>query len=224
MSMHLERDLEQLHRDILHMCSLVEEMIHRAVGGLRNPTLELAGQLANADNEIDRMDVQIEDDCLKILALHQPVAIDLRRISTVLKICGELERVADLSVNIAERGAGTVGNSELVVSDRLQDMSDIALEMLHQSIDSYVELDSEGARKILAKDDEVDRLNCEIIAELQDVMRSSPYLVEPALHLFSATRHIERVADHATNIAEDVVFMVDGVIIRHRSFAQASAT
>ncbi|MBM83904.1 MAG: phosphate transport system regulatory protein PhoU [Planctomycetaceae bacterium] len=222
MSIHLERDLEILHHDILHMCSVVEEMIHRAVSGLRTPSLDLAGELAEADNEIDRMDVQIEDACLKILALHQPVAIDLRRISTVLKIGGELERVADLSVNIAERGAGLVGNSEIVVSDRLQDMAHLALQMLHRSIDSYVELDSTGAREILAEDDRVDQLNAEIIAALIDVMRTSPFLVEPALHLFSATRHIERVADHATNIAEDVVFMVDGVIIRHRSNAEIS--
>jgi phosphate transport system protein len=217
MSIHLERDLDGLHHDILHMCSVVEDMIHRAVDGVRSPSLELAEELARADDEIDAMDVQIENDCLKILALHQPVAIDLRRIATVLKITGELERVADLGVNIAERAAGLVGQAKVVVSDKLVDMSRKALEMLHRSIDCYVELDGQGAREILASDDEVDRLNAEIISELHDVMRSSPDLVEPALHLFSATRHIERVADHATNIAEDVVFMVEGVIIRHRA-------
>ena len=104
-----------------------------------------------------------------------------------------------------------------MVSDKLQDMSRKSLEMLHRSIDCYVELDGQGARAILESDDEVDRLNAEIIEELRGVMRSSPDMVEPALHLFSATRHIERVADHATNIAEDVVFMVEGVIIRHRA-------
>lgn len=217
MSIHLERDLDGLHRDILHMCSMVEEIIHLAVGGLRSPGLELAKELAETDDEIDAMDVQIEDACLKILALHQPVAIDLRRIATVLKISGELERVADLGVSIAERSAGLVGCGEVVVSDKLQDMSHLALEMLHRSIDCYVELDSQSAREILAQDAAVDRLNAELISELHEVMRSSPLLVEPALHMFSATRHIERVADHATNIAEDVVFMVEGVIIRHRA-------
>lgn len=222
MSIHLERDLERLHHDILQMCSTVEAMIHRAVDGLREPAISLAEELSNADDEIDAMDVQIENDCLKLLALHQPVAIDLRRIATVLKITGELERVADLGVNIAERAAGLVGNPEVIVSDKLQDMSRKALEMLHRSIDCYVELDSQTSRSLLAEDDEVDRLNAEIIAELQNIMRSSPDLVEPAMHLFSATRHIERIADHATNIAEDVVFLVEGVIIRHRSDFRAA--
>jgi phosphate transport system protein len=222
MSIHLERDLDGLHHDILHMCSIVEEMIHRAVDGLRAPNTDLAEELAAADDEIDAMDVQIENDCLKILALHQPVAIDLRRIATVLKITGELERVADLGVSIAELVAGMVGSREVVVSDKLHDMSRKALEMLHRSIDCYVELDSKSARAILAEDEDVDRLNAEIICEILDVMRSSPDLISAALHLFSATRHIERVADHATNIAEDVVFMVEGVIIRHRSDFRAA--
>ncbi len=216
MSIHLERDLQSLHRDILKMCSLVEEMIHRSVNGLRDPSLDLADDLRRADDDIDRMDVRIEEDCLKILALHQPVAIDLRRIATVLKICGELERVADLAVNIAERARGLVGTSEILVSDRLHEMSQLALSMLHRSIDCYVEMDSSVARQLTAEDDAVDELNREIIDELRCRMQESPQLMEPALHLFSASRHIERVADHATNIAEDVVYMIDGEIIRHR--------
>ena len=219
--MHMERDLEQLHREILRMCSIVEEMVHRAVGGLRSPGLDLAGELAATDDEIDRMDVQIEEDCLKILALHQPVALDLRRIATVLKISGELERVADLAVHIAQRGAGLVGHDEVVVSDRLQDMAKLSLKMLFGSIDCYVELDSKQAREILLEDDRVDELNAEIIEELKGIMSESPARIEPALQLFSAARHIERVADHATNIAEDVVFMVEGVIIRHRPRSEA---
>ena len=216
MSIHLERDLERLHRDILQMCSMVEEMIHRAVSGLRAPAVDLADELREADDEIDRMDVQIEDECLKTLALYQPVAIDLRRITSVLKISGELERVADLAVNIAERGAGLVGVTELFVSDRLQEMAQLALEMLHRSIDCYVELDSVGARQVCADDDDVDALNREIIEEMQNTMQQSPDHVVPAMHLFSASRHIERVADHATNIAEDVVYLIEGEIIRHR--------
>lgn len=199
------------------MCSLVEGMIHRAVDGLQSPAHALVDELSAADDDIDQMDVQIEEDCLKILALHQPVALDLRRIATVMKISGELERVADLAVNIAERGAGLAGNDKVVVPEQLQEMSKTALAMLYGSIDSYVELDSRKAREILEQDDIVDRLNADIIGELQDAMRASPDHVEPALHLFSATRHIERVADHATNIAEDVVFMVEGDIIRHQS-------
>ena len=217
MTIHLIHDIEHLHEEVVRMCSLVEGMIHRAVDGLQSPGHELVEELSSADDDIDQMDVQIEEDCLKILALHQPVALDLRRIATVMKISGELERVADLAVNIAERGAGLAGNDKVVVPDQLQEMSRTALAMLYGSIDSYVELDSRKAREILEQDDIVDRLNADIIGELQDAMRASPDHVKPALHLFSATRHIERVADHATNIAEDVVFMVEGDIIRHQS-------
>lgn len=217
MTIHLIHDLEHLHEEVVRMCSLVEGMIHRAVDGLQSPAHALVDELSAADDDIDQMDVQIEEDCLKILALHQPVALDLRRIATVMKISGELERVADLAVNIAERGAGLAGNDKVVVPEQLQEMSKTALAMLYGSIDSYVELDSRKAREILEQDDIVDRLNADIIGELQDAMRASPDHVEPALHLFSATRHIERVADHATNIAEDVVFMVEGDIIRHQS-------
>ena len=216
MSVHLFRDLELLHRSILSMCAQVEEMIHLAVDGLGEPSEELAEELARRDNEIDRWDVRIEEECLKLLALHHPVAIDLRRIAAVLKITGELERVADLGVHIAERASGLCEWPELAVPDRLKEMARAAIDMLHRSIDAYVELDSAAARDVCAADDVVDELNREIIADLKEIMKHSPDLIDPALHLFSASRHIERVADHATNIAEDVVYLVEGEIIRHR--------
>jgi phosphate transport system protein len=152
--------------------------------------------------------VQIEEECLKILALHQPVAVDLRRIATVMKITGELERVADKAVNFAERTCGLLPGPEIAVLDKLKEMARIALEMLHCAIDAYVALDSGMARKVCAKDDTVDELNREIIR--------SPDLVEASMRLFSASRHLERVADHATNIAVDVVYLVEGEIIRHQ--------
>jgi phosphate transport system protein len=217
MSIHLIRDLESLHRDILSMCAMVEEMIHKAIDELGSPDDKLAIELARKDDEIDRWDVRIEEECLKILALHQPVAIDLRRITSVLKITGELERVADLSVHIAERASALVNHPGVVVPEKLKIMARLALDMLHRSIDAYVVLDSIMARQVCAEDDRVDQLNREIIQELTGVMKSSPDLVEPALHLFSASRHVERIADHATNIAEDVVYLVEGAIIRHRS-------
>ncbi|MBT4863555.1 MAG: phosphate signaling complex protein PhoU [Planctomycetaceae bacterium] len=217
MSIHLTRDLDGLHRSLLSMCAMVEEMVHKAVDGLAKPSEEFAGELARQDDEIDRCDVQIEEECLKILALHQPVAIDLRRISTVMKITGELERVADLGVHIAERASGLVPGTEIVVLDKFKEMARIALEMLHSAIDAYVALDSELARNVCTRDDIVDELNREIIQELVEAMQHSPDLVEASMHLFSASRHVERVADHATNIAEDVVYLVEGQIIRHRS-------
>lgn len=216
MSIHLIRDLENLHRDILSMCANVEEMIYIAVQGLSQPSAELGTDLLERDKFIDRMDVKIEEDCLKILALHQPVAIDLRRITTVMKITGELERVADLAVNIAERACSLMNIESMNVPARLQEMAKNTLEMLHHSIDSYVELDSQLAQQVIQEDSRIDQMNRGIILELTELMQTNNHHVEAGLHLFSSSRHIERIADHATNIAEDVVYLVEGEIVRHR--------
>lgn len=216
MSMHLFRDLDQIHHDILTMCAQVEDMIHQAVDHLWHPNADTAAELARKDDEIDAWDVRIEENCLKTLALHQPVASDLRRIATVLKFTNELERIADLGVNIAERGAALADCPQISVPDKLKQMAKMAVDMVHRSIDSYVETDSTVARDVCASDELVDELNRQIIDTLQDTMKQSPDFVAPALHLFSASRHIERVADHATNIAEDVVYLIEGDIIRHQ--------
>lgn len=223
MSIHLIRDLDALHRLLLEMCARVEDLIHAAVETLHHPDYERAREILEHDHEIDQLDVEIEEECLKLLALHQPVAIDLRRITTVMKISAELERVADLGCNIAERALGIVGCHELAVPENLKEMSRQALEMLHQSIDAYVHLDVRQARKVCLMDESVDRLNREIITELTEIMRNRPDLIEGCVHLFSASRQIERVADHATNIAEDVVYLVQGEIIRHRNRMELEA-
>lgn len=217
MTIHLFNDLEAVHRDILTMCGQVEQMIHLAIDELAEPTKNGAETLQERDKAIDAWDVRIENECLKILALHQPVAIDLRRITAVMKITGELERVADLGVHIAERASDAIGWPQETLPNRLRQMARVALDMLHRSIDSYVELDAEVARNVCAEDDLVDSMNRDIINDLMNVMQSRPELVEPGMHLFSASRHIERIADHATNIAEDVVYLVSGEIIRHKT-------
>lgn len=217
MTIHLTRDLGVLHRDLLAMCAAVEELVHKAVDELSDPSVESFRELAKRDDEVDRFDVSIEEACLKILALHQPVATDLRRITSVLKISSELERVADISVHISERACGLINQPDIEVPEKLKEMAHRAVEMLHQSIDAYVGLDSSLARRVCESDDVVDELNREIIDELMEIMKSRPDLIEPAMNLFSASRHVERVADHATNIAEDVVYLVDGEIIRHRA-------
>ena len=216
MSSHLIRDLDNLHRSLLSMCAKVEELIHQAVQELSSPKEGRIAELTERDNEIDRYDVEIEEDCLKTLALHQPVAIDLRRVTTVLKITGELERVADLAVHVAERANCLPALSKITIPPELHQMVEIAIQMLHQSIDAYVNLNAEHARKICIEDERVDELNRTIIQSLTELMQKSPDLIVPAMHLFSASRHIERIADHATNIAEDVVYLVEGAIIRHR--------
>jgi phosphate transport system protein len=215
MSLHLTRDLEALHKDLLSMSAAVEEMIHRAVAQLGEPDYEQAAALAREDDVIDEWDVRIENSCLKILALHQPVAVDLRRITTVMKIATQLERVADLAVNIGERACGLIAAPEVTIPDKLRAMATQAVDMLHRAIDAYVASDVQQAWEVCRQDDAVDRLNREVIESLIQQMHQRPDRVESLLHLFSASRQVERVADHATNIAEDVVYLVEGTIIRH---------
>ena len=217
MSIHLTRDLETLHQHIMSMCAVVEEVVHRAVAELGRPDVDVSQEIVDRDDEVDRWDVRIEEECLKILALHQPVADNLRRVAAVMKIAWELERVADVAVNIAERAAVLAGAPEIHVPEKLNHMAQVALDMLRLSLDAFVAQDSRLARDVCGQDDIVDALNREIIDDLILMMKRSPDMVEPALQLFSASRHVERVADHATNIAEDVVYLVEGEIIRHRA-------
>jgi phosphate transport system protein len=176
---------------------------------------ELAQEVSGRDREVDEWDVRIEEECLKILALYHPVANDLRRVAVVMKITAELERVADLAVSIAERSAGIALYGEFPMPARLAEMTREALSMLHDSIDAFVEQNAAAARKVCQRDEHVDNLNSQLIDEVVVMMKERPDLVEPGLHLFSVIRHVERVADHATNIAEDVVYLVEGAIIRH---------
>jgi len=215
MSKHLQRDLENLQRDLLALAASVEEAIHTAARALQIRDAELAQHVIDGDTQIDQEENHVEEECLKMLALHQPVAVDLRRIAAALKINNELERMADLAEDIAERAVHLAGLLVIPMPKGLQEMTDLTTTMVRQSLDAFVNLDTSQARRVCRLDDSVDRYNSEIIAELLALMRKSPDMVEPGMSLFSATRHMERIADHATNIAEDVVYLVEGVIIRH---------
>ena len=215
MSKHLERDLEALERDILDQSSRVEEMIAKACQALIERRTDIAEELAASELEIDVREVRIEEECLKILALHQPVAVDLRRTATVLKINTELERIADLAVNIAERTISLAEFPQFEIPTKLERMFVRASEMVHEALDAFVDQDVEAAREVCIRDDEVDEFNRQVIADLLDVMRTRSDLVEAALHFFSICRHVERIGDCATNIAEDVLYLVEGEIARH---------
>jgi phosphate transport system protein len=216
MSKHLERDLENLQRDVLAMGASVEEVIYKAIRALQERDAGLAAQIIEGDGSIDELENRIDEECLKILALHQPVATDLRRIAAVLMINTDLERMADLAVDIAERAEALSRPPRLTIPADLQRMGDLTTVMVRDSLNSFVNLDARQARQVVRLDDEVDRLNVAIIAEIVAMMQRSPEHVEPGLSLFSAVRHLERIADHATNIAEDVVYLVEGEIVRHR--------
>jgi phosphate transport system protein len=218
---HLERDLEALQRDILGMAQAVEQAVDKATRALRTRDVALAEEVIAGDSGIDQGENLVEEECLKLLALYQPVAIDLRRITAAMMINVDLERMADLAVNIAERAIALVGQPALAASDRLGGMADLTTRMVRQALEAFVTLDTRLARAVCRLDDEVDRHNGEIIAELVASMRQDPALIEVGLSLFSATRHLERIADHATNIAEDVIYLVEGEIVRHHPEAFA---
>jgi phosphate transport system protein len=219
MAKHLHRDLDNLQRDILTLAGLVEGSIHKAIEALQKRDVGLANDVIAGDPQIDNEENHIEEECLKILALHQPVAVDLRRIAAAMMINIDLERMGDLAEEIAERVLQMAHLPVFPVPEKLQNMTDLTTMMVRQSLDSFVNLNTPQARSVMRMDDEVDRYNDEIIQELVALMKTSPSLIEPGLSLFSATRHLERIADHATNIAEDVVYLVEGEIVRHRPYS-----
>ncbi len=215
MSIHLNRDLENLQRRVLALASAVEQIVEKSIRALFDRDTQLARTLMDSDTPIDMEENVIEEECLKILALHQPVAIDLRRVATIVKINSDLERMADLAVNIAERALALAQGPEVQVPSSFHQMNDLTNTMVRDSLDAFLKLDVALAKRVCRLDDEVDRYNCEIIDNISDFMKQSPDNVDPGLHLFSAVRQLERIADHATNIAEDVVYLVEGRIIRH---------
>jgi phosphate transport system protein len=221
MGKHLQRDLDGLQRRLLGLAASVEEAIHKAISALQGRDVGMAEEVIAGDGRIDEEENHVEEECLKILALHQPVAVDLRRIAAAMKINTDLERMADLAEDIAERAVSLAGKPPIPIPDNLQRMTDLTTTMVRQSLDAFVGLDAHQARRVCRLDDEVDRYNNLIIQEMIAAMRRDPQMVEQALSLFSATRHLERIADHATNIAEDVVYLVEGEIVRHRPAAVA---
>ena len=216
MSKHLQRDLENTERELLALSSRVEEMIRTAVRALCERRPALAKQVISQDSEIDEREVRLEEECLKILALHQPVARDLRRTATVMKVTNDLERIADLAVNIAERSLSVASYPEFPIPETLVRMVEGATAMVRDALDSLVALDADQARDVCIRDEEIDSLNRDLINELYETMRAEPAALETGMHLFSAARHVERIADHATNIAEDVIYLVEGEIARHK--------
>lgn len=198
-------------------------MIDNAGHCLFEPDPDLAREVVEADKRVDQLEVAIEEESLKMLALHQPVAIDLRRIAAVLKINHDLERIGDLAVNIVQRADCLHRRPDFRMPAKLERMARLATSMVRGTLNAFVDSDVDAAREICLRDDEVDEINREIIEELVALMQQQPAMVEPAMHCFSATRHLERIADHATNIAEDVIYLVQGEIVRHRGRLHAAS-
>lgn len=219
MSKHLQNDLDRLKRDILEVGSVVEEATNRAAVALVDRRIELVQEVYNVDDDIDQREVAIEENCLKILALHQPVAADLRFVITVLKVNNDLERMGDLAVNIAQRAEFLAQKPPIGVPFDFHKMVTTVRDMVHDALQALVLQDVDLAGRVLAADDVVDDVHREMYSTLQEVMKADADTVERATHTLSASRHLERIADLATNIAEDVIFMVEGEVVRHRHHA-----
>lgn len=217
MTKHYQNEISKLKKSILHVTALVEENLRAAVKAIMDRNPVLAREVIDRDIEIDNIEVELEEEVLKLLALYQPVAIDLRFIIAVLKINNDLERIGDLAENIAERAISLSRKPELFVPFNLNEMLHKVMVMVKKSADSLVKMDVNIARDVCESDDEVDECHREaykaIINELKTKSDNASFLVD----LLNVSRNLERIADHATNIAEDVIYMVSGEIVRHQN-------
>ncbi len=217
MSMHLQRELENLKKELLGIAAMVEHATDKALVALVERRGELAAEVVKEDFMINDKEVRIEEECLKILALHQPMATDLRFVITVLKVNNDLERVGDLAVNIAERAAYLAEKEMLAITLDFPKMAQGVMGMLQSALDALTNQDTILAREVITEDDAIDDVNRQMYRSLSLLMQENPDTIKRALHLLSASRHLERIADLATNICEDVIYMVEGSVIRHRS-------
>jgi phosphate transport system protein len=212
---HFQREIERLKRKILALSALVEEQLRLAFRAIETADAEMGRRVTLADHVVDQQEVDVEEECLKLLALYQPVARDLRFIIAVIKIDNELERIGDLASNVGERAVQLAGEEPVAPPPTLTLMAERTGLMLERALDSLVKQDAIAARLVLASDDEVDLLYRDLVEELKGLIRRDLERLDGIVLLFSVARYLERLADHATNIAEEVLYMVEGEISRH---------
>jgi len=217
MSTLVAAEISKLKKRILTMGAVVEERVLLSVKAVHERDETLARKIIDGDPEVDRLEVDLEEECLKILALHQPVAIDLRFIVSVIKINSDLERIADLAVNIAERAAFLAAQPKVRVPADLSVMSEKVKIAVKKCLDAFVNMDAALAKEVIQMDDEIDALNRNMYKMAETEMAEKTERIACLIHLLSVSRYLERIADHATNIAEDVIYMIEGEIVRHQS-------
>ncbi|MFT7686276.1 MAG: phosphate transport system protein [Candidatus Azotimanducaceae bacterium] len=216
MSLHLQRDLVQIKKEILQLGNMVEVAINNAILSLIDRRPDLAESVLKKERLINKKEVKIEENCLKILALHQPVAVDLRFIVVILKVNNDLERMGDFAVNAAKRAISLSEQDPIPYPPEFTNtMSKGIIKMVHDSLDALVKLDVDIARKVIAMDDEIDAVNRLMYVELQSLMEKDSTTVKRGIELLSTSRYLERIADLATNIAEEIIFIVEGEVVRH---------
>lgn len=213
---HFHRQMREVKEDLLMMAGLVEESIHQATGALTNRNQDQAQRVVEGDRRIDLMQNEIEERIIALLATQQPVAVDLRFLSASIKICGHLERMGDQSVNVAQRALVLAGMEQVQVPGDIVTMNDLACDMTCLCLDAFMQSNVSLAREVITRDDELDKLNVSVLEEMVNWMTKERRIIRRAVEFVLAARHLERVGDEATNIAEEVVFLVEGRIIRHQ--------
>jgi len=212
---HFEDELETLRSQLIRMGSLVDEQIETAIRALKESNMELAKFVLQREERVNELDLTIDGQCQRIFALTQPVAVDLRLLLAAMRMNGDFERIGDIAVNIAERVEALEDHTALLEEVGAIEMIATAREMLTTVLNAFIHNDGDQARSIFEKEDIVDELNRQIFYNLIDSMKSDPVMIEPAAHLMALLRHIERLADHATNIAENVIFVAEAKLMRH---------
>lgn len=212
---HFQEELEQLKTRLLEMGGLAEENVRLAVQGLVEPDRAVIDRVLSGDEPVNRLHVEIDGRCFRLLALFQPMAADLRTIVAAVKINTDLERVGDLAVNIAQAASRYSTHAPVKKLIDIPLMAEIAQNMLRDALDAFVRHDLELAQHVLDEDDRLDALKTQIFRELLTYMLQDPTKIEPALDLILVSRHLERIGDHATNVAEDVIFIVSAKDVRH---------
>lgn len=214
---HFQEELDSLKARLLEMGGLAEDRVRTAIDALvqRDPALVI--QVLEGDAPINQLHIELDGRCVKLLALHQPMAVDLRVILSAVKINTDLERVGDLAINIAEAGSRYLAHAPVKELVDIPRMAELAQSMLRDALDSFVRRDMALAQRVLDEDDELDTLKTMVFRELLTYMVNDPLTIEPAIDLILISRHLERIGDHATNIAEDVIFMVSAKDVRHHA-------
>ena len=215
MRIHLQRDIEKLKRRLLVLSTEVEEAVRQSIRALAERDVALARQVVEREIQTNTMEVDVEEDCLKILALHQPVAGDLRYIIAVLKMDRDLERIADLAAHIAERGLALFELPSLDIPFRLDERGTKVQAMLKKALDAFVSLNTEAAHEVCAMDGEINAIKKDTFRQVRQAVMEVPQKFDPLMQVMHISRHLERIADHATNIAEDLIYLVEGRIVRH---------
>ncbi|MFH1123310.1 MAG: phosphate signaling complex protein PhoU [Pseudomonadota bacterium] len=219
MPKRLQKELEKIKKRILGLGAMVEGRVRMAIKAIELTDGELANQIMKTDYEIDELEVEVEEECLKILALHQPVAVDLRFLIAVIKINNDLERIGDEAVNIAKRVENISRRKRVDLPVEYTAMAEKAASLLRMSLDSLVSLDLDLAFRVLILDDEVDEMHREIYDKIKEAMAQKAESVGYLINFLTISRHLERIADHCTNIAEEVIYLVEGEIVRHGRWA-----